>query len=449
MFNVVFLMIYALSASFFGGTELFILLTLHFSINAINHVRERQLSVTPIFLFYLGVIIVNIANISLINQVEAHDVRTYIYIKPQFIDQAALIWCISSTLVVIGYQLTLTKSLPYINFNLDRKSWLQYMFWILLIANLLSLIGYGASMRGNQLAKIYGMVNTIGILFYARLWGKQSSTTYRSYAIALFIIETYLALLSSYLRFELILPTFYLAVGYFIGRGDLKSLLSYRIYPFIFIVIVYGSVFTALQHNRSNFITVFTEGDNPEERGEDAPDPGRGGLLDRSANLAQITNVVNLVERNGFYNGAASAPILTALIPRVLWPDKPLIQIGAWFALEIGAGTRTESGLANNSINMTVAGELYLDFGWLGVIIGSLFFGSFLALLWNATKFYSSEYNLTGTIFGGYLFIISAGGYADLQVVVTMLSQYIVFLIIKKIASHYENSGYRPAVARK
>jgi len=121
----------------------------------------------------------------------------------------------------------------------------------------------------------------------------------------------------------------------------------------------------------------------------------------------------------------------------VLWPDKPLIQIGAWFALEIGIGSKTSLGTANNSINMTVAGELYLDFGWIGVILGSLLFGAFLAILWNSTRFYSSVYNITGTIFGGYLIILATGSYADLQVLVTLLSTYLIFLFIKKILGHY------------
>lgn len=450
MFNLVFVIIYVVTSGFFSASELFILLTIHFGIAVVKHLREKQIFITPLFLFYLGVIIVNIANLNLIGQVETHSVRTYKYIIPRYMDQAALIWCVSSTLCVVGYQWVNKKGFAPINFELNRSTVLQYLFWILFIANVLSVIGYGTNMRGSQFAKIFGLVNTIGVLFFARLWGKQGSKTYRAYAIALFVIETYIALLTSYLRFELILPTFYLAVGYFIGRGDFKSILSYRVFPFLGILLVFSSVFTTLQHNRSNFISVFS-GDNPEieQESEFDNERSRGGLLDRSANLAQITNVVNLVEKNGFYNGTASAPILTALIPRVLWPEKPLIQIGAWFALEIGAASRTTVGLANNSVNMTVAGELYLDFGWIGVVIGSLLFGAFLALMWNATKFYSSEYNITGTIFGGYLFIISTGSYADLQVVVTLLSTYLIFLFIKKIADHYAHPGYRPVMERK
>ncbi len=436
MLNIVFLFLYVILSGFLSGAELFILLTVHFIICVIVHLRKK-IAITPVFIFYLGVIIVNIANVSLISQVENHHITTYTYIVPKYINQAALIWCISSTLCVIGYQLTIKKSLPAIDVEIRKKKTLQNLFWILFIANILTIIGFGMLTKGgNQFAKIFGLLNSIGILFYARLWAKGKNRTYRMYAILLYVVETYIALTSSFLRFELILPTFYLFAGYFIGKGNLKYIFSYRIIPLVAILVFYSSVFSTLQHNRSNFISVFTGGDDEEEREEPREKQGEnsGALLNRSANLAQITNVVNLVEKNGLYSGAASAPMITALVPRVLWPEKPLIQLGAWFALEIGVGSKTSMGTANNSINMTVAGQLYLDFGWIGVVLGSFLFGAFLAILWNATRFYSSEFNLTGTIFGGYLFLLSIGSYADLQVVITLLSTYLIFLFIKKIS---------------
>jgi hypothetical protein len=99
------------------------------------------------------------------------------------------------------------------------------------------------------------------------------------------------------------------------------------------------------------------------------------------------------------------------------------------------AGIHYVNGMAGNSINMTVPGELYLDFGWIIVIIGSLLTGAFFCLLWNSTQFYSSQYNLTGIIFGGYMLILSLGGFAaDLQIIITLISMYFTLFIIKKIA---------------
>jgi len=427
MLNVIFLILYIIAANLFSGTALYVLCTLHLLICVILHLRQKESYITPIFTFYIGVIIVNIANIALISKIGTVYYKTYSYIIPKYIDEAARIWCISSILFIMGYQFVLKKSLPAIDFELKKKIIIQNLFWLLLIVNALSLIGYGINLKGTQVGRIFGMVNSIGILFYARLWAKEDNKTYRFYALSLFIVETYIALTTSFLRFELILPTFYLFAGYFIGKGHVRYIFSYRIIPLLLIIMIFSSVFSSLQSNRANFISVFSE-----ENSQNAVNENSSALLDRSANVAQITNIVNLVKRNGFYNGRASAPIITALIPRAIWPDKPLIQLGIWFALEIGAAYKAENGRVNNSINMTVAGELYLDFGWLGVALGSFLFGAFIGLLWNSTRFYSSEYNISGTIFGGYIFILSIGSYADLQIVITLLSTYLIFLALKK-----------------
>ncbi len=426
--NIFFLLIYAVFGDLLGGEGLLILFTFHFAICFINHIRQKDSVITPLFIYYAGVMIVNVANLLLIGKIASGTNKTYSYIVPQYIDAAAQIWCVSGTLFVIGYSWAINRSLPSIAIEVKRKDVLRNLFTFLVMVNILTIIGHGINVRGSQVGKIFGLLNSISILFYARLWAKEENKTYRTYALTLFVMETYIALTTSFLRFELILPTFYLFAGFFIGKGGTRYIFSYRIIPLLLIIAIYASVFTSLQGRRSNFLSVFSD-----ESEAGSSDPGSSALLDRSANLAQLTNVVNLVKRNGFYDGRASAPIITALIPRALWPDKPLIQLGAWFALEIGVAYKAEGGRANNSINMTVSGELYLDFGWVGVVIGSFLFGLFFAVLWNATQFYSSATNISGTIFGGYLFVLSIGGYADLQIVVTLISTYLIFLFIKKI----------------
>ncbi len=441
MINIFFLILYIVASQFVTGSDMYVLLTLHCVLLTIIHIKNKLNPINPIFIYYLGVIIVNIGNISLVDMVESGiRIKTYKYIIPKYILDASTIWCISSTMFIIGYNKYINKQIPKISFEVSNKNILKYMFVFLFLENILFIIGEGFNVRGNQLGKFFILLNTIGILFYSRLWAKERNKTYAIYAITLYLLETYFSLLTSYLRFELILPTFYLFTGYFIGKGDIKYVFSYRIFPLVIILIIYGSVFTALPKYRANFINAFQgEKDYTAVPYLSEPDKNASsGLLSRSANVAQMTNVVKLVERNnGPYNGKASAPILIAFIPRFLWPDKPKIQLGAWFAVEIGAGQVNDFGSINNSINMTVAGELYLDFGWIGVLFGSLFFGGFIAILWNSTNFYYSAYNLTGTIFGGYLIMLSIGSYADLQIVVTLISTYLIFYLIKRIATYY------------
>ena len=440
MINIFFLFLYMIASIFVAGIDMYALLTVHCLLLIIIHVRKKLNPISPLFIYYLGVIIVNIGNISLVQLVESGiHIRTYNYIVPRYILDASTIWCISSTMFIIGYNMYINKKIPKISFEIKNKSTLKYMFLFLLIENILFIIGEGFNVRGNQFGKFFVLLNTIGILFYSRLWAKENNKTYAVYAITLYLLETYFSLLTSYLRFELILPTFYLFTGYFIGKGSIKYIFSYRVLPLVFILIIYGSVFNALPKYRANFINVFQEQAKTSTitYSDDQDKNASSGLLSRSANVAQMTNIVMLVERNkGPYNGKASAPILVAFIPRFLWPDKPIIQLGAWFAVQIGAGGINEYGIINNSINMTVAGELYLDFGWFGVLIGSLLFGGFIAILWNSTNFYSSAYNLSGTIFGGYLIMLSIGSYADLQIVVTLVSTYLIFYVIRRVVAN-------------
>ena len=435
MINFSFIIIYILCAPFLDGTELYTLLTIHFLFLVIKTVRTTQNAISPIFVYYLGVIIVNIANIYLISLLNSGmQLKTYGYIIPKYINEAAFIWCISNTMFSIGYKAFSTKSFPKINIELYSMKVYYIIFGCLIMLNIVYILGDAYYVRGNQISKLTVLFNTIGILFFARIWGKYNNFKFMLFAITLFILETYLSLLYSFLRFELILPTFYLFTGYFIGKGHYKYLLSYRILPFIAIIFIYSNVFYMLGGYRTHFISVFTNSQQTDQEiPVDVSNPS-SSLLTRSANVAQITNVIKLVDKNnGPYWGRASAPILTALIPRFLWPDKPIIQLGAWFALEAGLANKNEEGYVNNSVNMTVCGELYLDFGWFGVFIGSFLFGGLVSALWNCTQFYSSEFNLTGTIFGGYLIMLSIGSYADLQIAVTLLSTYLLFLLTKNI----------------
>ncbi len=418
---------YVFLSTVLSASELYFLCVVHMVIYLVSNFYQQRV-VTPIILFAVGVIVVDLGNIALIDEVVKGTVTTYSYIVRDYIDESAQLWCVSISIIIMGYILAARKSLPAIHFDV-KKEHLKVVFYLLLTVNLIVVFNAFISLKNTL--QIFGLLNTFGILFFARLWGKEDNKTYGSYAIILLVLETYVALATSYLRSEVIFPLVCLFIGYFIGKGKLKYVFSYRVAPFVFVGVIYATAFSAMELQRSNFLGFFLDKkvENPNEVKVDKKD----ALLIRSANLAQMTNVMNLVHENGFYNGTASYPLVVAVIPRVLWPDKPKIQLGAWFALEIGQANMVGDRI-NNSINMTVMGELYLDFGWPGVIIGSLLLGALVAMLWNSTQFYGSVYNLNGSVFGGYLLLILLIGLAaDLQIVITFLSYYLSFYIVKYV----------------
>ncbi|HKQ63015.1 MAG TPA: hypothetical protein VJS92_17115 [Candidatus Polarisedimenticolaceae bacterium] len=72
-------------------------------------------------------------------------------------------------------------------------------------------------------------------------------------------------------------------------------------------------------------------------------------------------------------------PILTYLIPRLIWPDKPLFRMGRDFG-ETFRLVAVEDRKTN--IEVTVEGELYWNFGLGGIVVGMLVWGCAMRLLY-------------------------------------------------------------------
>jgi hypothetical protein len=67
-------------------------------------------------------------------------------------------------------------------------------------------------------------------------------------------------------------------------------------------------------------------------------------------------------------------------VPRLLWPDKPILSRGRWFSVQYrGLDEDTTSSSA-----MTMFGEGFLFFGWTGVCLGMAIAGAVLALLFRS-----------------------------------------------------------------
>lgn len=460
--HIFFLIIYLVFSQFFSAEVICGVLIFHCLTSVLVDLRSLRNSVTLILIYNVGVIIATYANLSFIMKVKefgtSEDViHIYNYIDERYIDEATLLWALGNAFIFIGYELFKKRSLPPVDVIVSDKKALDNIFYFIIGMMLLNLTGHGINLSfiAGGFEKILLLFGIVGILFYSRLWVTENSSKYGTYAITLTIINTVLALLNSYIRVDLIIPSATLFLGYFIGKGELRFLFSYRIIPVLVVFGIFTAFFQTLGGNRAHFISAFQAPVRDENSGGiqylDKDEEQSGSALERSSCVAQMTNVIRLTkEKNGFYNGTASLPLVAALVPRIFWKDKPTIQLGAWFAVEIGVATIGENGRANNNVNMSIPGELYLDFGYTGVAIGCLLFGAFLALIWNSSRFNESQYNLTGTLWGGYLLQCAMGTMgSDLQVAVTLLSTYLVFLMMKKFADQYANTQHRPSVEGK
>ncbi|MGH7624915.1 MAG: hypothetical protein ACREOJ_06335, partial [Gemmatimonadaceae bacterium] len=132
------------------------------------------------------------------------------------------------------------------------------------------------------------------------------------------------------------------------------------------------------------------------------------------------------------------------------------IAKGAWFALRIGQARLLPDGRITNSINMTIPGELYLNYGWAGVFLGMTFLGAFLSLFWHTTSFWSRPRNVLGTAFGFYLIWPWVGFNlgADLQIFVTLTAVYLILVgagiglsSLRRTATTVRNASVSPGSA--
>lgn len=93
----------------------------------------------------------------------------------------------------------------------------------------------------------------------------------------------------------------------------------------------------------------------------------------RSSSSFQIfTMVMQYVDRTGIkFYGKDYLTLFTWYIPRAIWPSKPVPHKGEWVTVEIYGRP------AGSSTGQTVPGDLYMNFGTMGVIAGYFLLGFF------------------------------------------------------------------------
>ena len=253
-------------------------------------------------------------------------------------------------------------------------------------------------------------------------------------ALALALMEATRAAMFAFLRNDIIAPIIAFVIGTILGARSLRVLRKGYFLPIYAVMAVFIAYFGAFGARRSQFTAgvgrieqfiALSEDDPMDVYGPTKP---RQTVLSRLTTFNQLTQIGRVVEEDGHLNGATLEYLGFAFIPRVLWPEKPKIAKGAWFALRIGQARVAESGAITNSVNMTVPGELFLNFGWLGVFVGLSVFGWLLATLWHRASFWGSPANTLGSAFGYYILWIALTMAADLQIVVSLIAMYVQFV---------------------
>ena len=104
------------------------------------------------------------------------------------------------------------------------------------------------------------------------------------------------------------------------------------------------------------------------------------GTAGRADFIHQVAHIYSLTPSVIPYQyGATYSYFAVALIPRALWPEKPLTgNANNFFAVTYGIST--EEGVKTTTFGMSLLGEAYINFGWFGIVLVMFFQGLIIGL---------------------------------------------------------------------
>ncbi len=374
------------------------------------------------------------------------------YLIKENIPEGLFFTFLSNVFCVLGfyyYQSKIKKPIgPFyvMRMNLNKK-WVNYLNGVMIAGNLVLLtgnIGY---------ALVFPFLITF-LFFLTRYAVKNDDQWLLNMCIVNTFILSINGLLYDYLRMSTIAPIIAFLIAVFFGKENISALFKKSLIPIYGLLAATLLVFSFLGQirNKASGYEKFSSALNElnktvlEENNKNKIEEEEEESFEaRVSNINQTSPVVRLVKEDGYYEGSTMAYLSYAFIPRFLWKDKPVIAQGVWFAIRIGKGYIHEGGQANNSINMTSAGELYLNFGLLGVAVGMLFIGALCAYMWQISGFTDSASNVLGGMFGLYLFYLATSTFGiDLQFFVTLISYFCLFQFANYAYIYFVNSQLDP-----
>lgn len=271
---------------------------------------------------------------------------------------------------------------------------------------------------------------SIAAFVLARLGAERRHCGAMTAGIAIALADAARAFFFDYLRGTIAQPLVAFTCGAVLGARSLRPLRDPHFVPVLAVGALFVMFYGLLGETRErgvHGVARFTDMHEYHQWRAAQPDIApQQTIVARLTSFNQLSQIGALIDRNGFYGGRTFEYLRYALTPRAIWPEKPKIALGAWYAMEIGQAVPTANGWYNNSVNMTQAGELYLNFGWLGVIVGLPLFGGALAFFWTRANFWElGARNIAGSAFAAIMFWTVLGGHGEFTLLVTLLGIFL------------------------
>jgi len=150
---------------------------------------------------------------------------------------------------------------------------------------------------------------------------------------------------------------------------------------FFLIIIIFSPLKNILRYKNLeiNFDKNLTENLTENFIKEVKSTPNHNGGLARAFNSYFIYHFVLLKvpEKYPYFEQSTYSNLITSIIPRALWKNKPKSEVGREFSIKYGFNKQGNP----TSINLPWVAELYLNFSFFGLFFGMFLMGAFIALL--------------------------------------------------------------------
>lgn len=245
---------------------------------------------------------------------------------------------------------------------------------------------------GSALGVLRAVVHSVSILacyLLGVLLGQgKLRANQRQLAIALLVTLVILTVSSLFLVRGLMLVAV-LVVAYFITTRRLPLLLIVALFPLVYILHAGKAEMRDQYWGGEAQLTSVLQVPGLYvqwiDRGLSATAEDRGGqsVVERASLLQMLLLAQGQTPKpHPFLNGETYAFLLPMLVPRFLWPDKPVSQSAMnMLNLRYGLVTLDEYGRIRTAIGWGVIAEGYVNFGYLGVIGVGLLMGTFMGFM--------------------------------------------------------------------
>lgn len=408
----------------------------------LEHYRKHKIDkINPILIFAATMMITSVGHFLAFYNIHEKENLYFQYFKYSIASnytEAMEIFYSGVLFIILGFQLgtKINISLPKISTNVNSYNVYRNIYYV----SVALLIFQNAIKLPGSLQKIISLLPILSLFILNIIGSTYNIKTFKRYSLILTVMAIIINLFTSYLRFNIISPLILYVISNIIVNKNVKFLLKFRSVPVLIALAFFSLSFSKLGKLRTKFSygweakLNYLMSDEEENREDFEEESKKQTILSRATVINQLTQVVRVKNEDGFYYGETLAYLAYVFIPRFIWPDKPRIQQGGWFAERIGLAYRNSYGTLNNSINMTIYGEAYLNFGFYGVFGICIFFGFLVSKLWESSGMLSNYFNLLGV--GYSLYLISYATFqmgADIQIFVTFISVYLIFLFISYV----------------